>query len=156
MSRSTGRAEAPSADSEIPEWTVRPFCRNNTQSEPEDYCHSTEQESEEEELECLRCCTEYYYCSKRGSAEIGQDQEREGSRSASPQPIWSDSEECDGADGELMTPREALLSQSVGAQLAESFRLVFFVALPMLARQIGSILSRRLLARLFGPNTGRS
>jgi hypothetical protein len=143
----------------LPTWMVRPFCRNNTQSEPEDYCHSTEQESEEEEVECFRCCTEYYYSSsKRGSSEIKVKERVEGDdRSSSPAPFWSEEEESEMEEEEeeeegrtLSSARDALLPQTIGGQLVESFRLVFFVALPMIARQFGSISARRILTRLFG------
>lgn len=58
---------------------------------------------------------------------------------------WSDDSDWEGEEegrkGEM---------QSVWGELGEGFRLVFFVALPMFARQLGSIISRRILTRLFG------
>lgn len=157
------------------DWTSRPFCRENTQSEPEDLCE--EGGSSEEELECLRCCTDYYYSSKRASVELGGDAEGSHGRRAV-QFFESDSSESDDAaaavdaDGselggaqrrnsltlaqsrndEDSEEGEQLLAvrSTLGSELAEGLRLVFFIALPMLARQLGSVLSRRLLARLFG------
>lgn len=128
-SSSSSSSSSPSTPTSIlpPSWTNRIFCRCNTQSEPEDICHSSNSESSSEELECLRCCTDYYYMRRAGEVE----------ESRPSTPTWSD-----GEDEEK--------EQDWKEELAEGFRLVFFIALPMLARQLGSILSRRVLSRIFG------
>lgn len=129
------------------DWISRPFCRENTQSEPEDI---KGEDSSEGELECLRCCTDYYYTSKRGSAELNRAPEgieELMERAASSIKFDSDSE---SESAEEREGRRAVQAQSFGGELAEGFKLVFFIALPMIARQLGSIFSRRALAKLFG------
>lgn len=162
------REEVKCGCNETANWTNRPFCRSNTQSEPEDVsacpCNSSE---EEEEPECLRCCTDYYHSSKRASAELKNDDrarpnyllggiapceynnslEREDG-GARPAARWdSDSESTEGEHDGVMERH-----QSVVGELVEGFRLILFIAMPMLARQIGSIISRRVLTRVFGRN----
>lgn len=148
------------------DWKNRPFRRSNTQSEPEDVsmcpCDSSEEEGD---VECLRCCTDYYHLSKRASSELKRDPEGlnyidkgTAPRNYSPErradsswPLarWdSDSDSSEAVDGEKVTR-----PQSVVGEVLEGFRLILFIAMPMLARQIGSILSRRILTRMFGRNS---
>ena len=145
------------------EWTSRPFRRVSTQSEPEDCFHSTEMDSEEEEmalLECQRGCKEYYMNCKRASLEIAEsgvlldehiqeyENEMDGFRESDKDKAYDDDDDDndDNDDNTKMTP------MSISEELREGFRLVFWVALPMLARQLGSIVSRRILGRIFGRN----
>lgn len=111
--------------SDLPAWCSRPFCRRNTQSEPEDYCYSTEHETsssicsdEEEQLECNRFCNSHW------------------ARSSS-------------RHNEMPTVDEEEQKMTVLEEFKEGFWLIFFVALPMLARQLGSLVSRRLLSFWF-------
>ena len=136
------------------EWTSRPFRRVSTQSEPEDCCYSTEMDSEEEQMELLECqrgCKEYYMNCKRASLEIAEN----GNLFAENiQEYGSEMDELceldnDKADGDTNTK---MASMSISEELSEGFRLVFWVALPMLARQLGSIISRQILGRIFGRN----
>lgn len=126
-------------------WEDRPFCRDNTQSEPEDCARSTEEDSSEEELECLRCCRDYY-CNRREGSDTGR----------SPAGMERCSASCSRHQDDRMGAGADELSADVGRaagplwELSNGFRVVFFVTLPMLARQLGSILSRRVLGRLLG------
>lgn len=174
-------------EDQLPAWCIRPFCRSNTQSEPEDLPHCSDPcESSDEEIECLRCCTDYYYCGKRGSEELARERSRASTELAS-DPPYTDREVCQKALSLTDSATKAALDwetdiesgsederiekgrrsedetdtegSSVSAlanwrsELVEGFKLIFFIALPMLARQTGSVLSRRMLCRIFGRQT---
>lgn len=130
------------------DWTVRPFIRSNTQSEPEECCHSDDEYSEGDEVECLKCCTEYYYSSKRCSVE-GLDKCRDGLCERPDKDINSGISDSD-SDTDNNSNSNANQRQTLTSELAEGFRLIFYVFLPMIARQVGSIFSRRILGRFFG------
>lgn len=167
----------------LPLWCSRPFCRSNTQSEPEDFfggnhgsCSSdgTElnataaatalnySEDEDELLECHRGCPEYYYlCSRGGGAHGGashDELEAEGSRYGSGRMFEGNNNTSTSMSMSTSTDASAEQggSETVSSQpqssitsLRGNLALILFVALPMLARHLGALVSKRLLARLY-------
>lgn len=175
---STSKRPAADGDRELPPWCSRPFCRSNTQSEPEDFfcgshgsCSSdgTElnaaagttataldySEDENELPECHRGCPEYYYlCSRGGSANTGELRDRleaggshfgSGKRTASESASASTDSSTDHDEQQTSCYQVRSSSTSLGSGLS----LLLFVAIPMLARHLGALISKRLLARLY-------
>lgn len=149
-------------DHELPSWCSRPFCRSNTQSEPEDFCCSSHSscssdgvdqatafaysEDEDELPECHRGCPEYYYLSARGGRGGSQgEQGREGIERVPGHMTESEDTSADQEEAEI-SPSQG---RSTVASLGSGFALILFVALPMLARHLGALVSRRILAYLY-------
>jgi hypothetical protein len=113
-------------------WPRRPFERSLTLSDPEE-CYSSPRGrhisfdsdlscSDSEQVECCRGCTDYYY-SGQSTYCAKEEEEKKGAT-------------VDGSE-------EKGAVTMTSAEIVQTFKVVFFLLLPIFARQVGVFFSRR-------------